>query len=256
MRSGREKIIWISSLMIFFLVLSSSMNAFAQPYAYANGDTCLNYMLPGNPDEYLEGSGNPTDDWWAVVFHNPGGAAMITSISFRFFDGGVIDLHVFTCDDLVPEDGLCESGLLFSVPDLLDVSLTPAIRHAFLGTGLHPEFNWEHVDVEDSCIVIGPKDCFIVAWQKVADETPRIMADDTEGAGTHSWIWNDELGEWKCFPNLEFCVDVCLDYLRQAGIQWSAHPAQKAVELEFDRLWRKLGDRRIGGNRKKGSCDM
>ena len=160
------------------------------PCSYAYGDTCLNYMLPGNPDEYLESSANPMEDWWAVVFRNPGGAAKITSISFRFFDGGVIDLYVFTCGDLVPEDGLCASDLIFEVYDFLGDSLTSAIRHAFLGTGLHPIFNWETVSLEDSCITVGPKSCFIVAWQKAANETPRIMADDTEGAGTHSWIWN------------------------------------------------------------------
>ncbi|UCE20325.1 MAG: T9SS type A sorting domain-containing protein [Gemmatimonadota bacterium] len=182
------------------------------PCSYAFGDTCLNYMLPGNPDEYLESSDNPTEDWWAVVFRNPGGAAKITSISFRFFDGGVIDLYVFTCGDLVPEDGLCEPGQIYEVYDFLGDSLTSAVRHAFLGTGLHPIFNWEKVNLEDSCITVGPKSCFIVAWHKAVNANPRIMADDTEGAGTHSWIWNDELQQWKCFQNLEYCVDVCLDY--------------------------------------------
>ncbi len=40
-------------------------------------------------------------------------------------------------------------------------------------------------------------------------------------------------------------VDVSLEYLRQAGIDWSAHPAKDEVEQEVQRFWRQLGEQSI-----------
>jgi PAS domain S-box-containing protein len=40
-------------------------------------------------------------------------------------------------------------------------------------------------------------------------------------------------------------VEVGLDYLRRVGVQWSAHPAKEEVRHEYERMWRRLGDRPI-----------
>jgi predicted ATPase len=40
-------------------------------------------------------------------------------------------------------------------------------------------------------------------------------------------------------------VDVCLEYLRGRGTEWSPHPPWDQVQLEYDRIWFLLGDRSI-----------
>ena len=40
-------------------------------------------------------------------------------------------------------------------------------------------------------------------------------------------------------------VAVGLDYLRQVGIHWLAHPTRDDVQNEYAELWRQLGDRPI-----------
>lgn len=40
-------------------------------------------------------------------------------------------------------------------------------------------------------------------------------------------------------------VEVCLEYLRRVGVQWSAHPTADEVKDEYDRLWRQVGSRSI-----------
>ena len=40
-------------------------------------------------------------------------------------------------------------------------------------------------------------------------------------------------------------VEICLEYLREAGIAWSPHPTDEEIREEFDRLWRQLGSRPI-----------
>jgi PAS domain S-box-containing protein len=40
-------------------------------------------------------------------------------------------------------------------------------------------------------------------------------------------------------------VEICLEYLRGAGIAWSPHPTGEEIREEYDRLWRQLGSRPI-----------
>ncbi|BDG05594.1 sigma 54-interacting transcriptional regulator [Anaeromyxobacter oryzae] len=40
-------------------------------------------------------------------------------------------------------------------------------------------------------------------------------------------------------------IEVGLEYLRQLGVDWSPHPGDEEVRLEYDRIWRQLGDRSI-----------
>ena len=40
-------------------------------------------------------------------------------------------------------------------------------------------------------------------------------------------------------------VDVCLDYLRHLGVDWSPHPTEEEVRREYERIWSRLGSRAI-----------
>ncbi|MEH2567931.1 AAA family ATPase [Bradyrhizobium sp. AZCC 2289] len=40
-------------------------------------------------------------------------------------------------------------------------------------------------------------------------------------------------------------VEICLDYLHSVDINWSPHPTSSEVQLEYERMWRKLGTRSI-----------
>jgi PAS domain S-box-containing protein len=40
-------------------------------------------------------------------------------------------------------------------------------------------------------------------------------------------------------------VEVCLEYLRCVGLTWSPHPTEDEVQEEYERLWRRIGDRPI-----------
>jgi PAS domain S-box-containing protein len=43
----------------------------------------------------------------------------------------------------------------------------------------------------------------------------------------------------------DLAVDVCLDYLRQVGVDWTAHPTDAEVGSEYDKMWRRIGERPI-----------
>ena len=40
-------------------------------------------------------------------------------------------------------------------------------------------------------------------------------------------------------------IEVCLDYLRHVGVEWSTHPTKEEVRQEYERIWRQIGRRSI-----------
>src|SRR5262249_40713990 len=40
-------------------------------------------------------------------------------------------------------------------------------------------------------------------------------------------------------------VEVCLDYLRCSGTDWSPHPTHDEVTREYERIWHQIGSRKI-----------
>ncbi|WP_437594473.1 sensor histidine kinase [Sorangium sp. So ce1000] len=43
----------------------------------------------------------------------------------------------------------------------------------------------------------------------------------------------------------ELAVEICLEYLRRAGVDWSPHPTDEEVRQEYERMWAQLGSRPI-----------
>ncbi|MDC0676285.1 sensor histidine kinase [Sorangium atrum] len=41
----------------------------------------------------------------------------------------------------------------------------------------------------------------------------------------------------------ELAVEICLEYLRRIGVDWSPHPTDEEVRQEYERMWQKLGSR-------------
>jgi PAS domain S-box-containing protein len=40
-------------------------------------------------------------------------------------------------------------------------------------------------------------------------------------------------------------VELCLEYLRRIGVQWSPHPTKEDVRTEYEEIWRRIGSRSI-----------
>ena len=50
---------------------------------------------------------------------------------------------------------------------------------------------------------------------------------------------------YTTFDQSDRGVEVCLDYLRRSGIDWSPHPTDDEVRREYERIWSQLGSRTI-----------
>ena len=53
------------------------------------------------------------------------------------------------------------------------------------------------------------------------------------------------VGLFMTLARFDRAVEVCLEYFRQSGIGWSAHPTEDDLGREYAEVWRQLGDRSI-----------
>ncbi|UCE20322.1 MAG: T9SS type A sorting domain-containing protein, partial [Gemmatimonadota bacterium] len=197
------------------------------------GDTCLDHNLSEPAEDFLVGSGPAfaDQDTYAVGFYNPKGEARLTSIFFQWYDPGSVDLWVYTsrggscptCQPLPPGESP------------LGVFLGEVGAGDFTGN-----WEWEEVDLGDGpCIQIPAKSCFFIVWRMKEGESRPRMLGDAGHAVSHSWIYNGQQEEWKCFPGYEYMVKVCLDYepgcvkIREPDITWS-HPYRGQYPCEGD----------------------
>ena len=147
------------------------------------------------------GSSIPDEDLYAVGFYNPGPQARLKSISFQWYDPGQISLWLYSgsesdCHACEPIIG---QGPLGQLLDQLPVGTFGGV------------WGWQTVEFE-TLHEIPANSCFYVVWQ-VHDYMgrPRVLGDYGHSP-SFSWIWNAELGAWKCFPGYEYMVEACLDY--------------------------------------------
>jgi len=54
-----------------------------------------------------------------------------------------------------------------------------------------------------------------------------------------------QLTLYTALDRLDRGIEICLEYLRRGGMDWSAHPTGDEVQREYDRIWLLLGDRKI-----------
>ena len=54
-----------------------------------------------------------------------------------------------------------------------------------------------------------------------------------------------QLTLYTVLDRLDRGIEICLEYLRRGGTNWSAHPTSDEVQREYDRIWSLLGDRKI-----------
>ena len=69
---------------------------------------------------------------------------------------------------------------------------------------------------------------------------------DVPGAAGHiAVVTRLRLTLYQTIDRSDRAVEVCLEYLRRGGTDWSSHPTLDEVRREYDRIWSQLGKRQI-----------
>ena len=78
-----------------------------------------------------------------------------------------------------------------------------------------------------------------------AEKQLLMLAAQAKRAHDLAVVTRLQLMLYTASDRLDHGVEICLDYLRRAGTNWSAHPTDDDVRREYDRIWSLLGSRQI-----------
>ena len=86
---------------------------------------------------------------------------------------------------------------------------------------------------------------FLSSQLSAAEERLAELADRTATLVDSAAVACLRLELYTTLDRSDRGVELCLEYLRRLGVQWSPHPTKEEVRTEYDEIWRRIGGRSI-----------
>ena len=141
---------------------------------------------------------------------------------------------------------LAEFDLLAGQRAKQSAAYNSALTYLAAGRALLPEDCWERHGALTFALEFCRTECEFLTGALPAAEGRLSMLSSRAGrlvdfaAVTHL---REEL--FTTLGRSDRAIEVCLDYLRRVGVDWSARPMKEEVRQEYERLWRLIGRRSI-----------
>ena len=121
-----------------------------------------------------------------------------------------------------------------------------ALKYLTVGRALLTNDGWEYRYELIFSIEYLMAECELMTAKTVAAENRLAMlAERSRSADDIAAVTRLQLTLYTALDRSDLGVEVCLEYLRRGGADWSAHPTGDEVRHEYDRIWRLLGNRQI-----------
>jgi PAS domain S-box-containing protein len=121
-----------------------------------------------------------------------------------------------------------------------------ALRYLQAGRALLAEQSWADDDDLTFSLEILTAECELLTADTVAAEH-RLSSLAERAKSKHDIvvITRLRLTLYTILARSDRSVEVCLEYLRRGGTDWSSHPTSAEVLREYDRIWSQIGGRNI-----------
>jgi PAS domain S-box-containing protein len=141
---------------------------------------------------------------------------------------------------------LAEFNLMAGKRAKASTAYASALKYLVAGTALLSNDGWEQRPDLMFTLELHRAECEFLTGELASAETRLTMlysravtaVDRANVTCLHSDVYT-------MLDRSDRAVEVCLDYLRHLGIEWSPHPTQEEVRREYDRTWALLGRREI-----------
>jgi predicted ATPase len=121
-----------------------------------------------------------------------------------------------------------------------------ALKYLAAGRTLLTEDNWDHNYELIFDIEFYMAECELLTADKLAAEDRLSMLSLRARSAHHvAIVTRLRLTLYTTLDRSDRSVEVCLEYLRRGGTDWSPHPTRDEVQREYDRIWSLLGSRQI-----------
>ncbi len=141
---------------------------------------------------------------------------------------------------------LAELNLLAGQRARATTAYVSALTYLTAGEALLPENSWECRHELTFALALRRGECEFLTGA-LAQAEQRLAALSSRAGRLVDFAAVTHLRE-ELFTTLgrsDRAIEVCLDYLRHVGIEWSTHPMKEEVQQEYERLRRQIGRRSI-----------
>jgi Nif-specific regulatory protein len=121
-----------------------------------------------------------------------------------------------------------------------------AIKYLAAGRAMLTEASWgQRYELIFSIEYLTAECELLTADMEAAENRLSMLAARANRAHDLAVVTRLQLTLYTALDRVDRCVEICLEYLRRDGTNWSAHPTSDDVQREYDRIGSLLGDRRI-----------
>src|ERR1700733_4793826 len=86
---------------------------------------------------------------------------------------------------------------------------------------------------------------FLSSQLTAAEERLAVLAARAATLGDSAAVACLRLELYTTLDRSDRGVELCLEYLRSIGVQWSPHPTKEEVRTEYDEIWLRIGSRSV-----------
>jgi PAS domain S-box-containing protein len=141
---------------------------------------------------------------------------------------------------------LAEFNLIAAKRAKAATAYAPALTYLAIGGTALPEDAWDRCYQLVFAIEINRAECeFLTGDLASAEERLSNLSGRAANLVDKAAVACLRTAVYTTLYHSDRAVEICLEYLREAGIAWSPRPTDEEIREEYDRLWRQLGNRPI-----------
>jgi PAS domain S-box-containing protein len=143
-------------------------------------------------------------------------------------------------------DHLAELNLIAGKRAKASTAYASALAYLYAGATLLAEDTWQRRRELMFALELNRAECeFLTGQSSVAEARLATLSNRTTTTTERAVVACLHTDVCGTLGQTARAVDLCLDYLRHVGIDWSAHPSEEEAEREYRQVWSLLGGRAI-----------
>jgi PAS domain S-box-containing protein len=121
-----------------------------------------------------------------------------------------------------------------------------ALKYLVTGGALLGEDCWESKYELVFPLELDRAECeFLTGELPIAEQRLRELSSRATNAVHQAAVASLRVDLYTTLNRSDLAVDVCLEYLRFLGVEWSPHPTEEEGRAEYERIWSLIGSREI-----------
>ncbi|MEA3206523.1 MAG: hypothetical protein QOG92_2235, partial [Verrucomicrobiota bacterium] len=141
---------------------------------------------------------------------------------------------------------LAELNLIAGKRAKLSTAYASALGYLLSGCALLAEGSWEERYPLTFALEFQRAECeFLTGDFSAAEKRLSMLSGRVRDLVDRAAVTRLRAELYTTLDQTDRAVEVGLEYLRHAGVEWSPHPTKDDVEREYTKIWRQLGERKI-----------